>query len=106
MHSAGIITHEFELEQGDKKGHQVSCAHWSNDGSILVFGTENTSCLLVFSWDTDKLDLKFQQMVEIPPKNKNAEVEPVSYLRFSDDSSTLGAAHMDSNLYIYSVEKV
>ena len=72
---------------------------------MIVFGTENTSCLCVFSWDTEKLDLKFQQIIEIPPKNKNAELEPVAYLRFSDDSSTLGAAHMDSNLYIFSVEK-
>merc|ERR1712113_294154 len=31
-------------------------------------------------------------MVEIPPKSKNAEVEPVSYLRFSDDSGLLVAA--------------
>eukprot|EP01084_Bolivina_argentea_P140247 246615_1 len=27
-----IKTHEFELEQGDKKGHQISCAAWSSDG--------------------------------------------------------------------------
>jgi len=98
-----IKTYEFELEQGDKKGHEISCGHWSNDGSVIVFGTENTSSIAVFSYDSENNDLKFQQMVEIVPKSKNAEVEPVAYLRFSEDSSLLAAAHMDSNLYIYSV---
>eukprot|EP01083_Nonionella_stella_P262735 893129_1 len=99
-----IKTYEFELEQGDKQGHQISCGHWNNDGDVLVFGTENTSCIAVFWFNSKNMDLQFQQIIEIPPKNKNAEVEPVAYLRFSNDGNILGAAHMDSNLYIYSVQ--
>ena len=33
-----------------------------------------------------------------------SEREPVSYMRFSSDGSMLGVAHMDGNLYIYSVD--
>eukprot|EP01083_Nonionella_stella_P171175 584134_1 len=98
-----IKTYEFELEQGDKKGHEISCGHWSNNGNVIAFGTENTSCIAVFSWDSNTMDLQFQHIYPIPPKSKNAEVEPVAYLRFSEDSCLLAAAHMDSNMYIYSV---
>merc|ERR1712154_41220 len=48
----------------------------------------------------------FVSMENIPPKNENAEVEGVSYLRFSADASLLAAAHMDSNCYIHSVKNV
>jgi len=35
-----------------------------------------------------------------------AEIEGVSYLRWSNDSTLLAAAHMDSNLYVYSVADI
>jgi len=97
-----LVTFEFEVLDGEV-GHEISCAHWSNDGRALVFGTENTSKLLVFSWDTAQRRLCFQQTVSIDAKSANSPLEPVSYLRFSADSSLLAAAHMDSNLYIYGV---
>jgi len=98
-----IFTYEFELPQGVRKGKQVNSAAWSNDGGCIVFGTED-SCIAVFKWDNTNNQCEFQQMIEIPAKTPNSEIEPVSYLRFSEDSQLLGAAHMDSNVYIYSVD--
>ena len=48
---------------------------------------------------------KFQRAFsfQIPLKNKNSELEGVSYLRFSPDNSMLAVAHMDSHAYIFSI---
>lgn len=98
-----IITYKFRREHGFRKGHKISCGHWSNDGNVIVFGTENTSCIAVFWWDSESMSLQLQEMVHVPPKNKNSQSEPVSYLRFNKDSSLLAAAIADGNMYIYSV---
>lgn len=95
-----IATYEFELTDDQPKGYQFCSGHWSNDGDILVFGTEDSN-LAVFTYRNN--ELKFIRIINIPPKNENAEVEGVAYLRFSADSKLLAAAHMDSNLYIYSI---
>jgi len=98
-----IATHEFEITDAmPKKGYQFCSGHWSNQGNLLVFGTEDSNIAL-FKWSADEKKILFVAMYNIPPKNENAEVEGVSYLRFSSDTSLLAAAHMDSNLYIYSI---
>lgn len=91
---------EFELTDDNKKGYQICSAAWSNNSDILVFGTEDSN-IAVFTYRESTLEYKC--MINIPPKNENAEIEGVAYLRFSEDSKLLAAAHMDSNLYIYSV---
>jgi len=98
-----IYTHEFEKEQGDKVGKQCVSAAWSPNGKCIVFGTED-SCICVFTFGDKEPRLQFQQIYTIPKKNKNAEVEAVQYLRFNEDGTLLGCAHMDSNLYIFNVE--
>eukprot|EP00487_Bulimina_marginata_P000295 TRINITY_DN10543_c0_g1_i2.p1 TRINITY_DN10543_c0_g1~~TRINITY_DN10543_c0_g1_i2.p1 ORF type:complete len:275 (+),score=60.77 TRINITY_DN10543_c0_g1_i2:491-1315(+) len=99
-----IATHEFEItDDTPAKGYQFCSGHWSNNGDILAFGTEDSN-IAVFVWRGG--ELKFVSMLNIPPKNENAEIEGVAYLRFSQDSQLLAAAHMDSNLYIYSIDGV
>ena len=95
-----IATYEFELNDDHPKAYKIQCAAWSNNGDILVFGTE-CSNIGVFTYREN--ELKYHCMINIPPKNENAEIEEVAYLRFSEDSKLLAAAHMDSNLYIYTV---
>merc|ERR1712087_156464 len=98
-----IATHEFEITDAmPKKGYQFCSGHWSNQGNLLVFGTEDSNIAL-FKWSADEKKILFVAMYNIAPKNENAEVEGVSYLRFCNDTSLLAAAHMDSNLYIYSI---
>merc|ERR1712154_150118 len=75
----------------------------SNKGDILAFGTEDSNIALFTFRGGNEGVLTFVRMLNIPPKNENAEVEGVAYLRFSADSTLLAAAHMDSNLYIYSI---
>jgi WD40 repeat protein len=93
-----IDTFEFELEEGDKKGYQVSCAAWSNAGDLIAVGTEQSKIAIFKSEPLTLLTLH-----EIPPKTQGGAVEAVSYLRFSPDGNLLAAAHMDSNMYIFSV---
>jgi len=99
-----IATYEFELgDDTPAKGYQFCSGHWSNTGDVLAFGTEDSNiALFTFRGGADGT-LNFVRMINIPPKNENAEVEGVAYLRFSADSSLLAAAHMDSNLYIFSM---
>jgi len=98
-----LYTHEYEKEQGDKVGKQCVCAAWSPNGKFIVFGTED-SCICIFSFGDKEPRLQFQSIYTIPKKNKNASIEAVQYLRFNEDSTLLGCAHMDSNLYIFNVE--
>jgi len=97
-----IATYEFEKDDDNPKGHQFCSGHWSNKGDMLVFGTEQSN-LAVFVWRNK--ELKFVSVINIPPKTDDAEIEAVSYLRFNNDASLLAAAHMDSNLYIYTITK-
>merc|ERR1712176_895378 len=99
-----IATYEFEItDDTPKKGYQFCSGHWSNNGDILCFGTEDSN-IAVFTYRGG--ELKFVSMINIPPKNENAEIEAVAYLRFSSDSTLLAAAHMDSNLYIYTITEI
>jgi len=98
-----VATYEFEItDDTPAKGYQFCSGHWSNDGDILAFGTEDSN-IAVFTYRGGTL--AFMSMLNIPPKNENAEIEGVAYLRFSEDTSLLAAAHMDSNLYVYSISE-
>jgi WD40 repeat protein len=96
-----IATYEFEKDADQKDAYQFCAGAWSNEGDILVFGTEDSN-LAVFTYREG--ELKYIKTYNIPPKSDNAEVENVSYVRFSADSKLVGVAHMDSNLYIYDVD--
>merc|ERR1712087_902362 len=100
-----IATYEFELgaDGVPAKGYQFCSGHWSNNGDILAFGTEDSNIALFTFRGGDEGTLNFVRMINIPPKSENAEVEGVAYLRFSADSTLLAAAHMDSNMYIFSI---
>jgi len=99
-----IATYEFEItDDTPAKGYQFCSGHWSNNGDLLAFGTEDSNIAL-FQWKGGKIE--FVSMTNIPPKNDNAEVEGVAYLRFSNDTSLLAAAHMDSNLYVFSLTDI
>eukprot|EP00486_Rosalina_sp_Unknown_P002333 CAMPEP_0201576290 /NCGR_PEP_ID=MMETSP0190_2-20130828/22024_1 /ASSEMBLY_ACC=CAM_ASM_000263 /TAXON_ID=37353 /ORGANISM="Rosalina sp." /LENGTH=798 /DNA_ID=CAMNT_0048006991 /DNA_START=145 /DNA_END=2541 /DNA_ORIENTATION=+ len=95
-----VATYEFEKDDNNPKGYQFCSGHWSNNGDILAFGTEDSN-IAIFTYRGG--ELKFLEIINIPPKNENAEVEGVAYLRFSGKTEYLAAAHMDSNLYIYSI---
>merc|ERR1719362_981384 len=42
-----IATHEFELGDGvPAKGYQFCSGHWSNQGDLLAFGTEDSNIAL------------------------------------------------------------
>jgi WD40 repeat protein len=105
-----IQTHEFELEvkekgkgkKGKGTGKEIVTAAWSNNGKCIVFGTEDSN-IAIFSFNNETNKFKYESMVKIPKKNKNAEEENISYLRFSSDSKYLAVAHMDSQLYIFKV---
>jgi len=98
-----IATYEFEKDDNNPKGYEFCSGHWSNNGDILAFGTEDSN-IAIFTYRGG--ELKFHQVINIPPKNENAEVEGVAYLRFSSNTEYLAAAHMDSNLYIYTISDV
>jgi len=53
---------------------------------------------------TKNLVYNFNKFIQFLKKNKNSTVEAVQYLRFNEDGTMLGVAHMDSNLYIFNVE--
>ncbi len=95
-----IATYEFEItDDTPAKGYQFCSGHCSNKGNVLAFGN-----IAIFTYR--KGNLNFISMINIPPKNENAEIEGVAYLRFSEDAQLLAAAHMDSNLYIYTISDV
>mmetsp|Transcript_49849 Transcript_49849/g.61212 ORF Transcript_49849/g.61212 Transcript_49849/m.61212 type:complete len:293 (-) Transcript_49849:425-1303(-) len=86
-----------------KTGKEVVTCAWSNNGKCIIVGTEDSN-LGVFSFNDDTNEFKFSRMIKIPKKNKNAEEENVSYIRFSSNSKYVAVAHMDSNVYIYTVK--
>lgn len=99
-----VATHEFEItDDTPSKGYQFCSGAWSPKGDVLAFGTEDSN-VAIFTFREGVL--AFVSMENIPPKNDHAEIEGVSYLRFSADAGLLAAAHMDSNLYIYTVSNV
>jgi len=99
-----LATHEFEInDDTPPKGYQFCSGAWSPKGDVLSFGTEDSN-IAIFTYREGTLS--FVTMLNIPPKSENAEIEGVSYLRFSVDGALLAAAHMDSTLYMYSVTKM
>lgn len=99
-----VATHEFEItDDMPRKGYQFCSGAWSPKGDILVFGTEDSN-VAIFTFREGVLT--FVKIENIPPKNDHAEIEGVSYLRFSPDGTLLAAAHMDSNMYIYTVTNI
>ena len=75
----------------------------SYTGDLPAFDTKDRNIALFTFRGDDEGTLNFVRIVNTPPKNESAEVDGVAYLRFSADSSLLAAAHMDSNLCIFSV---
>jgi len=93
-----VDTYEFEHEGRDKK--QISTCIWSEDGMLVAAGSED-GWLYLFTWFESRA-LELVAEYEFPVK-KGREPEGVAYMRFNSDDSCLAVAHMDSNLYIFSV---
>lgn len=100
-----VDTFEFPLPQGQKKGEEIHNCVWSTDGRYIACGTTSSRVYLL-TWKEDsgggrKLDIAAS--VHLPPK-PGRETEEVAYLRFSPTGTELAVAHMDSNLYIFTLE--
>lgn len=102
-----IDTYEFENDEKGKKkkktGKEIVTTAWSNNGKCIACGTEDSN-ICVFTFDEEKHKLKYQSIIKIPRKTKNAEEENISYIRFSENSKYMGVAHMDSQLYLYTIK--
>jgi len=94
-----IDTYEFEQEEGKEKKQIVNCI-WSNDGMLVAAGSED-GWLYLFTWFENRA-LELVAQYDFPVK-KGREAEGVSYMRFSEDDEILAVAHMDSNLYCFTV---
>jgi len=94
-----IDTYEFEQEDGKGRKEIVSCI-WSNDGMLVAAGSED-GFLYLFTWFENRA-LELVAQYEFPVK-KGREAEGVSYLRFSEDDEILAVAHMDANLYCFTL---
>jgi len=95
-----IDTYEFEVD-GDQRKQIVQCI-WSNDGMLVAAGSED-GYVYLFTWfDNKDQELVLVAEYEVPVK-QGREPEGVSYMRFNEDDSVLAVAHMDSNLYLFSV---
>jgi len=93
-----VDTYEFEHEGRDKK--QIATCIWSEDGMLVAAGSED-GWLYLFTWFESRA-LELVSEYEFPVK-KGREAEGVAYMRFSHDDKILAVAHMDSNLYLFSV---
>jgi len=96
-----IDTYEFENEEGKAQERKqiVSCI-WSNDGMLVAAGSED-GFVYLFTWFENRA-LELVAQYEFPVK-KGREAEGVSYMRFSEDDDILAVAHMDANLYCFTV---
>jgi len=95
-----IDTYEFEVD-GDQRKQIVQCI-WSNDGMLVAAGSED-GFVYLFTWfDNKDQELILVAEYEVPVK-PGREPEGVSYMRFNEDDSVLAVAHMDSNLYLFSI---
>jgi len=95
-----IDTYEFVVD-GDQKKQIVQCI-WSNDGMLVAAGSED-GFVYLFTWfDNKDQELILVAEYEVPVK-KGREPEGVSYMRFNEDDSVLAVAHMDSNMYLFTI---
>jgi len=94
-----IDTYEFEQEEGKGRKEIVNCI-WSNDGMLVAAGSED-GWVYLFTWFENRA-LELVAQYEFPVK-KGREAEGVSYMRFSEDDDILAVAHMDANLYCFTV---
>ena len=79
-----IATYEFEItDDTPEKGYQFGSGHWSNQGDIFSFDTEDSN-IAIFTFRDGQLS--FVRMINIRPKNENAEIEGVSYLSAEESS--------------------
>jgi len=96
-----IDTYEFEVD-GDSKKEIVQCI-WSNDGMLVAAGSEDGHVYLFTWFDNKDKELMLKAEYEVPVK-RGREPEGVSYMRFNEDDSILAVAHMDANLYLFSIK--
>jgi WD40 repeat protein len=83
---------------------EIVTSTWSTDGKWFLIGTES-STIAIFEYVSEpKIRLNLIKAFQIPKKNQNSELEGIAKLRLSADNSLLAVAHMDGNLYIFSVE--
>jgi len=94
-----VDTYEFHCDNPRNK-KQISTCIWSEDGMLVAAGSED-GWLYLFTWFEARA-LELVTEYEFPVK-KGREAEGCSYMRFSADDSMLAVAHMDANLYIFSV---
>jgi len=103
-----VDTYEFEIPEGDK-GEEVMCAVWSNDGRYIAVGTM-ASNLYLLTWE-DQNDGKIDGINKLGcvtafhiGAKEGRDLEEIAQLRFSPSGNELAVAHMDSNLYIFTIE--
>jgi len=95
-----IDTYEFEQEEKAATKKQIVSCIWSNDGMLVAAGSED-GWVYLFTWFENRA-LELVAEYEFPVR-KGREAEGVSYIRFSEDDEVLAVAHMDSNLYCFTV---
>jgi len=85
-----------------KQKNFIHCGAWSADGNLLAFGTRDSN-IYIFQWIADDQSIKLVEVIHIPRRNRHAQTEPVSHLRFSPDSALLAATHYNGQLYVFDV---
>lgn len=83
---------------------EIVSSTWSKDGKWFIIGTESSS-IAIFEYATEpKIRLNLIKAFQIPKKNQNSELEGIAKLRLNTDNSLLAVAHMDGNLYVFSID--
>jgi len=90
-------TYEFNVKKVGVR-QEINAAAFSADAKYIAFGSES-SWVFIFTYPKFKCVFQYQ----IPLKNKKSELEGIAMLRFSPCSKMLGVCHMDSNVYIFSI---
>jgi len=94
-----VDTYEFERKEGEPMKQIASCI-WSNDGMLVAAGSED-GVVYLFTWFENRA-LELVAEYDCPVK-KGREAEGVSYMRFSENDEILAVAHMDANMYLFTV---
>jgi len=92
----------FYDQNGDPQNEHVVSAAWSANGKLVAVGTESSKVAL-FTWQPE---FKLQEIFAVPKTSVNAQVEAVSYLRFSPNNKLLAAAHFDENVYVWTMKVI